>query len=105
MSVKYRIHNAPSAYALDQAARIGSNMAIVYSVGPCSHLTFERDPVSGRTMDEFPIYFDDYPKIAELRRIRCGARMELLGCARALAHLKGLNIEGPADRAGRRDNP
>jgi hypothetical protein len=67
-SAKYRIHNAPSFYALEQAARVGSNMAIVYSIGPCSSLTFDRDPATGRCMDEFPIYFDDYPKVAELRR-------------------------------------
>ncbi|MBN1808048.1 MAG: hypothetical protein JW909_03205 [Planctomycetes bacterium] len=68
MAFKYRIHNAPSSYALEQGARVGSNMAIVYSIGPCSHLSFDRDPVTGRFMDEFPIYFEDYPKIAELRR-------------------------------------
>ena len=90
MSVKYRIHNAPSAYALDQAARVGSNMAIVYSVGPCSHLTFDRDPLTGRTMDEFPIYFDDYPRIAEIRRSADAAWLEPLRrhlhamCSRAL---------------------
>jgi len=65
---KYRIHYAPSSRALEQAARVGSNMAVVYSVGPCSHLWFARDPVSGREMDEFPIYFDDYPKVAAVRR-------------------------------------
>ena len=78
MNAKYRIHNAASAYALEQAARVGSNMAIVYSVGPCSHLTFDRDPVTGRYMDEFPIYFDDYPKIAELRRSADAAWLEPL---------------------------
>lgn len=70
MKFKYRIHNAPCAYALDQAARVGSNMAIVYSLGPCSALTFHRDPATGRYMDEFPIYFDDYPKVS---KIRCSA--------------------------------
>lgn len=67
MARKYRIHNAPNPPSLEQAARIGSNMAIVYSIGPCSHLRFDRDPVNGRLMDEFPIYFEDYPKISELR--------------------------------------
>ncbi|MHC4716254.1 MAG: hypothetical protein ACYS5V_04740 [Planctomycetota bacterium] len=78
MDFKYRIHNAPSCHALNQAARVGSNMAIVYSIGPCSHLTFEPDPVTGRTMDEFPIYFDDYPKIAEIRRSADAAWLEPL---------------------------
>ena len=68
MNAKYRIHNAPSSFALEQGARIGSNMAIIYSIGPCSGLKFDRDPVTGRTMDEFPIYFDDYPKVGLLRR-------------------------------------
>lgn len=68
MEFTYRIHNAPSPNALEQGARVGSNMAIVYSVGPCSSLTFDRDPVTGRCMDEFPVYFDDYPRVATLRR-------------------------------------
>ena len=78
MTFKYRIHNAPSPASLEQAARVGSNYAIVYSLGPCSHLTFHRDPVSGRTMDEFPIYFDDYPKVAALRRSADSAWLEPL---------------------------
>jgi hypothetical protein len=68
MKFKYRIHNAPSPYALEQGARVGSNMAIIYSIGPCSSLSFDQDPATGRYMDEFPIYFDDYPKVAELRK-------------------------------------
>jgi hypothetical protein len=68
MNFKYRIHYAPSPAALEQAARVGSNMAVIYSVGPCSHLWFARDPVTGRNMDEFPIYFDAYPKVAAIRR-------------------------------------
>ena len=67
MSLKYRIHNAPTTHAIEQAARIGSNMVIVHSVGPCSSLHFDRDPIHGRHMDEFPQYYDDYPKVAELR--------------------------------------
>ncbi len=68
MAFKYRIHYAPSTYSLEQAARVGSNMAVIYSVGPCSHLWFAKDPETGRDMDEFPIYFDDYPKISGTRR-------------------------------------
>ncbi len=68
MAFKYRIHYAPSTYALEQAARVGSNMAVIYSVGPCSHLWFAKDPMTGREMDEFPIYFDAYPKVAAVRR-------------------------------------
>jgi hypothetical protein len=75
---KYRIHNAPSFYSLDQAARVGSNLAIVYSLGPCSHLSFEKCPVSGRLMDEFPIYFDDYPKVAAIRHSADAAWLEPL---------------------------
>jgi hypothetical protein len=68
MNFKYRIHYAPSPAALAQAARVGANMAVIHSVGPCSHLWFARDPASGRDMDEFPIYFDAYPKVAAIRR-------------------------------------
>jgi hypothetical protein len=78
MNAKYRIHNAPSFYAMEQAARVGSNMAIVYSIGPCSSLTFDRDPVTGRCMDEFPIYFDDYPKVADIRHSADAAWLEPL---------------------------
>jgi hypothetical protein len=68
MNFKYRIHYAPSPAALAQAARVGANMAVIHSVGPCSHLWFARDPASGRDMDEFPLYFDAYPKVAAIRR-------------------------------------
>jgi hypothetical protein len=67
MALKYRIHNAPSSFALEQAKKLDSSHAIVFSIGPCSHLTFDTDPITGRYMDEFPIYFDDYPKISEIR--------------------------------------
>ncbi len=67
MDVTYKIHNGASTFAIEQAARIGSNMAIIYSVGPCSYLTDQADPIHGRSMDEFPIYFEDYPKVAEVR--------------------------------------
>jgi hypothetical protein len=75
---KYRIHNAPSFYSLEQAARVGSNLAIIYSIGPCSHLSMEKDPATGRLMDEFPIYFDDYPKIAEVRHASDASWLEPL---------------------------
>jgi len=78
MKFKYRIHNAPTTFALEQAARVGSNLAIVYSVGPCSNLSFDRDPVTGRFMDEFPIYFDDYPKVAAIRRCADASWLEPL---------------------------
>ena len=67
MNAKDRIHAAPTPQAIEQGARIGANMVIVHSVGRCSHLAFNPDPALGRYMDEFPQYFDDYPKIAELR--------------------------------------
>jgi len=78
MDVKYRIHNAPTPHALEQGARIGSNMAIVHSVGPCSFLRFDPCPLTGRDMDEFPIYFDAYPKVAALRRSADAAWLEPL---------------------------
>ena len=78
MDAKYMIHNAPTTHALEQGARIGSNMAIVHSVGPCSHLRFDPCPETGRYMDEFPIYFDDYPKVATLRRSADAAWLEPL---------------------------
>jgi hypothetical protein len=78
MSFKYRIHYAPSAASLEQAARVGSNMAVIYSVGPCSHLWFARDPETGREMDEFPIYFEDYPKVAAIRHQSDGIWIEAL---------------------------
>ncbi|MGH7145499.1 MAG: hypothetical protein ACREJ2_15420 [Planctomycetota bacterium] len=67
MPVTYRMSNAPNSHTLEQAARMGMNWAIVHSVGPCSHWAIERDRASGRDMDEFPQYFDDYPKVAAWR--------------------------------------
>lgn len=68
MDFTYRIHYAPSPATLAQAARVGANMAVIWSVGPSSHWWFARDPMSGREMDEFPLYFDAYPKVAAIRR-------------------------------------
>lgn len=85
MTPKYRIHNAPTPFALEQAARLKSTHAIVYSVGPCSALTFKKDPISGRTMDEFPLYFDDYPEVASLRHAEDAGWLEpLRGHIRAM---------------------
>ncbi|HHN46288.1 MAG TPA: hypothetical protein ENN09_02500 [Planctomycetes bacterium] len=85
MAVKYRIHNAPSPFALEQGRRIGASHAIIYSIGPCSSLTFHRDPVTGRYMDEFPQYFDDYPKVSELRHSADASWLEpLRGHIRAM---------------------
>ncbi len=78
MDAKYRIHNGPTPRAIEQGARIGANMVIVYSVGPCSSLRFERDAVSGRHTDEFPQYFDDYPKVSGMRRSADSAWLEPL---------------------------
>ena len=78
MDVKYKIHNGASTFAIEQGSRIGCNMAIVYSVGPCSYLKFNSDPITGRYMDEFPIYFDDYPKVAEPRHSADSAWLEPL---------------------------
>ena len=64
MSLTYRMFNAPSAHTIDRAAELGCNWVIVHSAGieqPIPH-------PSGRSMDMFPIYFQDYPKVAEVRR-------------------------------------
>ena len=65
MNFKYRMFNAPSAHTIDRAAGLGCNWVIVHSAGierPMFH------PVTGREMDMYPIYFADYPKVAEGRR-------------------------------------
>jgi len=62
---KYLIFNAPSAATIDRAASLGCNWAIVHSAGIEEGLV---DAASGRPMDAFPLYFDDYPKVASYRR-------------------------------------
>ena len=76
MNVKYRIHNAPTPAAIEQAARLGMNWAIVHSVGPCGDFTTPPDPITGRMTDEFPQYFDDYPRMATIRRSLDAAWLE-----------------------------
>jgi len=64
MDLTYRMFNAPSPHTIDRAAELGCNWVIVHSAGieqPIPH-------PSGRSMDMFPIYFEDYPKVAEVRR-------------------------------------
>ena len=67
MAFKYRMFNAPSAYTIDRAASLGLNWVIVHSMGTRGDLD-GTDPNSGRRTDPFPIYFEDYPKVAEVRR-------------------------------------
>lgn len=64
MAFKYRMFNAPSSYTLEDAVRLGCNWAIVHSAGIEAPAT---DPVSGRSTDMYPIYFEDYPKVAQIR--------------------------------------
>ena len=64
MSFKYLIFNAPSAATIDRAADLGCNWAIVHSAGIEEGLV---DAASGRPMDTFPLYFEDYPKVASYR--------------------------------------
>jgi len=61
MAMKYRMFNAPSAYTIDRAAELGCNWVIVHSAG-IEQTT--RDEATGRPRDWFPVYFDEYPKIA-----------------------------------------
>ena len=73
MEFKYRMFNAPSAQTIDRAAELGCNWVIVHSAG------IERtaiDPGTGRETDTFPIYFEDYPKIAQARREQDGPWLE-----------------------------
>lgn len=64
MTCKYRILNAPSANTIDWAGRIGCNWVIAHSAG----IEYEaRHPKTGRELDAFPIYFEDYPKVAQAR--------------------------------------
>ncbi len=93
MDFEYRMFNAPSSWTIDRAAEIGCNWAIVHSAG------IERtviDPASGRERDMFPIYFEDYPKVAQGRHFRDGPWLEpLRGEVAALSRRaagKGLKV-------------
>jgi len=89
---KYRMFNAPSAYTIDRAANLGLNWVIVHSAGieePIPH-------PSGRSADMFPIYFEDYPKVATVRHHQDAVWLEPLRrevralCDRAKRH--GLKV-------------
>ncbi|MCX7803667.1 MAG: hypothetical protein N3A38_00620 [Planctomycetota bacterium] len=67
MAFKYRMFNAPSPWTIERAASLGLNWVIVHSMGTRGDMD-GRDPASGRRTDPFPIYFEDYPKVAEIRR-------------------------------------
>jgi hypothetical protein len=75
MAFVYRMFNAPSGYTIDRAAGLGCNWVIVHSAGierPMRHAP------SGREMDMFPIYFEDYPKVAEVRHFQDAVWLEPL---------------------------
>jgi len=75
MDFKYRMFNAPSAYTIDRAAGMGCNWAIVHSAGIEPPMY---DPATGREMDMFGIYFEDYPKVAEARHYQDAGWLEPL---------------------------
>ena len=67
MEFKYRMFNAPSAHTIDRAAELGCNWVIAHSAG-IEKVTIH--PESGRETDMYPIWFEDYPKVAQVRRYR-----------------------------------
>ena len=73
MEFKYRMFNAPSAHTIDRAAELGCNWVIVHSAGDQRAAI---DPGTGRETDTFPIYFEDYPKIAQARHEQDGPWLE-----------------------------
>ena len=75
MTYKYRMFNAPSAATIDRASTLDCNWVIVHSAGIEEGLV---DPTSRRPMDMFPIYFEDYPKVAEFRRFQDAVWLEPL---------------------------
>ena len=75
MEFKYRMLNAPSAHTIDRAAEIGCNWVIVHSAG-IEPKTI--DPTTGRERDWFPLYFEDYPKVAGPRHHQDGPWLEPL---------------------------
>ena len=90
---KYRMFNAPTVGTIDRAAALGCNWVIVHSAGIESGLV---DPSSGRPMDMFPMVFEAYPKVAEVRRSEDAVWLDPLRrdvamlCERASAH--GLSV-------------
>lgn len=75
MTFKYRMFNAPSPHTIDRAVDLGCNWVIVHSAGIEGPTT---DPATGRDTDMFPIYFEDYPKVAEARRYQDSGWLEPL---------------------------
>jgi len=93
MALTYRMFNAPSAYTIDLAKQLGCNWVIVHSAGIEPEM---RHPESGRLMDAFPIYFEDYPKVATVRHYQDAEWIEPMRrevyalCERARRH--GLKV-------------
>ncbi|HUV38777.1 MAG TPA: hypothetical protein VMY39_04145, partial [Planctomycetota bacterium] len=89
----YRMFNAPTPGTIDRAASLGCNWVIVHSAGIESGLV---DDDSGRPMDMFPIYFEDYGDVARYRHANDAVWLEPLRdevtalCERANGH--GLSV-------------
>ncbi|MFH1654177.1 MAG: hypothetical protein ABIE74_09000 [Pseudomonadota bacterium] len=90
---KYKMFNAPSSYTIECAASLGMNWVIVHSIGLSgqtiglpSFISYDLDMMnrkkigpSGQTTDiPYPIYFEDYPKVAEVRRYQDAVWIEPL---------------------------
>ena len=63
---EYLMFNAPSSKTIKIAASLGCNWVIIHSAGIESGFKF------------FPIYFEDYPKVAQIRHFQQGERIEFL---------------------------
>jgi hypothetical protein len=61
---KYRMFYAPSPCLIDRAAGLGCNWVLLHSAGIED---LDPAPRTGRPMDRMPIYFEDYPKVAQVR--------------------------------------
>jgi hypothetical protein len=73
--LKYRMFNASSSYLIDRAAALDCNWVIAHSFGIEEPFT---DPRTGRQADMYPIYFEDYPKVAQVRHYQEAGWLEPL---------------------------
>lgn len=77
MAFKYRMFYATSPHLIDRAKTLGCNWVIVHSHGIEGE---QPHPESGRPMDMCPIYFEDYPKVAQVRHDNDEHWLEPLRC-------------------------
>lgn len=75
MAFSYRIFNAPSPFTIDRAAEMGFTHAIVHSAGNENQ---QASLPGGPDSDLTPLYFEDYPKVAEVRHGQCAGWIEPL---------------------------